>query len=69
MSSTINVKCSNCGFSFSFPESELVSGMSIKDKNGNIVQERPPVKAEGFIFVKCEKCNYPTRCSNAKISN
>jgi len=68
---TISVKCTNtqyCGYVNTFPEEELVSGMSIKDSEGKIVEEHPPVTVDDNTFIKCESCGYPIRCIDAEIT-
>ena len=68
MSKTFEIKCPHCGKVNTFDESDLVSGMSVKDDNGNIVQEHPPVEINENTFVRCEECGYPMGCSDA-VSN
>lgn len=68
MSKTFEITCPHCGTVNIFDESDLVSGMSIKDDQGNIVQENPPVEVDSFTFVRCENCGYPMGCGDA-VSN
>ncbi len=68
----ITVKCLNivhCGHINQFPESELVSGMTMKDDQGAIIEEHPQVTIDENTFVKCEACGYPISCAHAVISN
>ena len=73
MSRTISVTCTNsqqhCCHENVFREDELISGMSIKDDEGNIIEEHPPVEVDSRTFVKCEKCGYPISCADAIISD
>jgi hypothetical protein len=72
MSKTIEVKCSNtqhCGHVNIFSSDDLVSGMSIKDDEGRVVEEHPPVTVDKNTFVKCESCGYPISCGHARISD
>lgn len=72
MSRTISIKCPNiqhCGHVNVFPEDELISGMSIKDDDGRVVEVHPPVTVDENTFVQCESCGYPINCANATISD
>jgi len=59
MSKTINRVCPLCNASNIFDESELVSGMSIKDKDGKILQLNPPVETDENTFIQCDGCKRP----------
>lgn len=64
---TISVKCPNiqhCGYVNTFAEDELVSGISLKNDDGEVVEEHPPVVIDENTFVKCERCGYPISCAN-----
>ncbi len=67
MNRTIEIKCSNCGAINQIRESDLVSGVPIKDANGNVVEEHPPVTIDENTVVGCEKCRYPMSCKNARV--
>ena len=73
MSRTISVKCTNvqqhCCHENVFQESDLVSGVSIKDDEGYVIEEHPEVKVDGNTFVECERCGYPINCADATISD
>ncbi len=69
MNRTIEVNCPQCGKKHTFVESELQSGMSIKDAEGRIIQEHPPVEVDENTFIQCEECGYPVRCNDAIISD
>jgi hypothetical protein len=65
----ISVKCPHCNEINSFYESELVSGVPRSDKNGNVIEEHPPVVVDVNTLVKCEYCSYPVSCANATFSD
>lgn len=65
---TIQITC-ECGHVNEFPESELISGMTIKDDQGRIVEEHPEVTIDENTFVQCEACGTPVSCANATISD
>lgn len=67
MKRTIQIKCSNCGTVNVFNEADLVSGVPIKDANGNIIDESPEVTVNENTVVACEKCGYPMSCKNLKV--
>lgn len=65
---TVSAIC-DCNHVNVFLESELVSGMTVKDDQGNIVEENPEVTINEFTFVQCEQCGSPVSCANATISD
>jgi len=73
MSRTIRITCTNaqqhCCHENVFSESELISGLSIKNDAGHVVEEHPPVEIDGNTVVQCERCGYPISCANAAISD
>jgi ssDNA-binding Zn-finger/Zn-ribbon topoisomerase 1 len=69
MNRTIEIKCSNCGALNVIRESDLVSGVPIKDANGKVVEEHPPVTIDENTVVACDKCRYPMSCKNARVLN
>lgn len=62
----IQVTC-DCSHVNVFPESELISGMTIKDDQGNVVEENPEVTINEFTFVECEKCGAAVSCAHAVV--
>lgn len=69
MNRKIEVKCSNCGAINRINESDLISGVPIKNANGKIIEEFPPVTVDENTVVACEKCGYPMSCQDARILN
>ncbi len=69
MSKTINRVCPRCGVRNTFDESELVSGMSIQDKDGNIIQRNPPVETNENTFIQCDGCHRPIPLSENVVWN
>jgi len=67
MNRKIQITCPNCGKVNIVMEGELVSGMPIKDMNGNIVEEFPPVVVDDNTLVACEGCGYPMSGKDAKV--
>jgi len=63
----MEVNCTHCGCKHIFSESELKSDMSIKNTDGEIIDENPPVEVNNNTFIQCENCNYPMCCANAII--
>ena len=67
MNRKIEIKCSNCGAVNVLNEADLVSGVPLKNKNGDIIEEYPPVTIDANTFIGCDKCRYPMSCVNAKV--
>ena len=69
----IKVTCTNaqqhCCHENVFNEDELISGIAIKNDDGRVIEEHPPVVIDENTFVKCEKCGYPMNCADATISD
>jgi hypothetical protein len=69
MSKKISVTCPHCGKVNEFLQSDLVSGMPIRDDEGNIIEEYPEVEVDACTFIKCDVCGAPVGCGNATISD
>ncbi len=74
MSETIKLQCTNaphCNHINVFPKSDLVSGIPLKDDEGNVINEHPEVELDGNTFIRCENCGYPIRCvlTNDELSD
>jgi hypothetical protein len=73
MSRTIKLTCTNsqqhCCHENTFNESDLISGLAIKDDEGRVIEEHPAVEIDGNTVVACERCGYPINCANAIISD
>lgn len=69
MNRRIEIECSNCKKVNYVNESELVSGVPLKDIQGNVVEEHPPVTIDANTLVACDACRYPMSCENAKFFN
>lgn len=73
MSRIIKITCTNvqqhCCHENVFNENELISGIAIKDDDGRVIEEHPPVVIDENTFVQCERCGYPINCANATISD
>lgn len=63
----IRVTCSNCSQDNEFVIEELVSGMPIKNDEGDIVEEYPEVEIDENTMIQCEHCRYPISCANPTI--
>ncbi len=67
MNRKVEIKCPNCGAVNVINEADLVSGVPIKNANGDIIEEYPPVTIDENTVVACEKCRYPMSGTNAKV--
>ena len=67
MNRKIEVTCEKCNSVNKFSSDELVSGMSIKDDSGKIIEEHPAVEIDENMFIQCDQCGAPVSCRNAKM--
>ncbi len=67
MSRKMQMACPNCGKNNVVVEDELVSGISTRDINGNIIDEFPPVVIDDRTLVACSHCRYPMSAKDAKV--
>lgn len=68
MPRTISLVCPHCGKHQLVQESDLQSGMPLKDDAGNVVQEALPVVVDENTLIACEQCRYPIQCSEANAT-
>lgn len=63
----ISVKCPNCLEDNTISTHDLLSGMPIKNDQGEIVEEFPEVEVDENTLIQCSNCKYPVSCANPTI--